>query len=93
MIRTEEGTQKEQKGTDLLLMKKYCENIIDCHRKQLGYFGENFFDPYSECKETCDNFTANQYKIHMENKDNSSSSTMVKVKMLFLVLKTWEKIP
>ena len=38
----------------------------------LEHFGENF-DP-SECKETCDNCCSD--KIHMEDKDNSSSSTI-----------------
>ena len=41
---------------DLLLMKNFCENDIDCRRKQLlRHFGENF-NPI-ECEMTCDNCT------------------------------------
>ncbi|CAJ0648407.1 11352_t:CDS:2 [Entrophospora sp. SA101] len=77
MIEAEDGIQKEQKRTGLLSMRNYCENTIDCHRKQfLEYFGE-IFDT-SECEETCDNCSARKHKIHinMENKDSSSSNTI-----------------
>ncbi|CAJ0760766.1 12084_t:CDS:2 [Entrophospora sp. SA101] len=77
MIEAEDGIQKEQKRTGLLSMRNYCENTIDCRRKQfLEYFGE-IFDT-SECEETCDNCSARKHKIHinMENKDSSSSNTI-----------------
>ncbi|CAJ0875944.1 5316_t:CDS:2 [Entrophospora sp. SA101] len=75
IIEKEDESQKDKKLSNLLLMKEYCENTTDCRRKQLlGHFGGKF-DP-SKCKEMCDNCTVGKYRIHMENKDNSSSNTI-----------------
>ncbi|EPB86870.1 hypothetical protein HMPREF1544_06296 [Mucor circinelloides 1006PhL] len=56
LIQKGEGNwqQKQRLRDNLNTMIRYCENDIDCRRKQvMGYFGERF-DP-ADCQRMCDN--------------------------------------
>ncbi|GAN08896.1 ATP-dependent helicase [Mucor ambiguus] len=56
LIQKGEGNwqQKQRQRDNLNTMIRYCENEIDCRRKQImGYFGERF-DP-TDCQRMCDN--------------------------------------
>ena len=67
--------KQQQQPKNLLLMKKFCENDIDYHRRQLLEYFDEIFDP-SECKGMCDNCTVGKHKIYMENKNYLSSNTI-----------------
>lgn len=52
-------TQKERQRANLTIMTKFCDNEVDCRRKQImGYFGEKF--EAAACRRMCDNCIRNQ---------------------------------
>lgn len=51
--------QKQRHRANLTIMAKFCDNEVDCRRKQImGYFGEKF--DAAACKKMCDNCIRNQ---------------------------------
>lgn len=50
--------QKQRQRANLTIMTKFCDNEVDCRRKQImGYFGESFLP--AACKKMCDNCVRN----------------------------------
>ncbi|KAI7867611.1 P-loop containing nucleoside triphosphate hydrolase protein [Mucor mucedo] len=50
--------QKQRQRANLTIMTKFCDNEVDCRRKQImGYFGESF--TAAACKKMCDNCIRN----------------------------------
>lgn len=67
--------QRARLFENLNQMMRYCENSLDCRRKQiLSYFGEEF-DP-AQCERTCDNCKMNQNKRKVL-RDRSSEAIKV----------------
>ncbi|CDS10428.1 hypothetical protein LRAMOSA03104 [Lichtheimia ramosa] len=73
-----EAQQLARLYENLNQMVHYCENNLDCRRKQiLSYFGEEF-DP-NQCERTCDNCKRNENKTRVLRDRTSEAINVLKV--------------